>query len=75
VTNEPPFISDYDTADEVRRYALEERRIHDPEQQGDVGFPGRCAHCHFTRHPCSVYELATIVLALIDREAPVEDST
>ena len=72
MADEPPFISGYDTADQVRRYALDEQRLHDPAQQGTDAWPDRCSHCHYTRHPCDVYELATIVLALIDREAPVE---
>jgi hypothetical protein len=53
------------TLDEVRQYAESERDIHDPAQQEDNGYE-RCAHCHYTRHPCSVYDLATIVLALLD---------
>jgi hypothetical protein len=45
--------------------------LHDPKLQEGNGYD-RCEHCHYVRHPCSVHELATIVLALIDREAPVE---
>jgi len=59
------------TRDELRRYALETQRMHDPAQQGDViasiePFPGRCALCSYTRHPCDVYELASVVLELLD---------
>lgn len=38
-------------------------------QEGDsvASFLGRCMHCSYTRHPCSTYELATIILALLDR--------
>lgn len=36
-----------------------------PAQQEDNGYE-RCAHCHYTRHPCSVYDLATMVLSLLD---------
>jgi hypothetical protein len=53
------------TLDEVRQYAESERDLHDPAQQEHNGYE-RCAHCHYTRHPCSVHELATIVLALLD---------
>lgn len=71
MSTEPPFMSGWDTADDLRRYALDLQRVHDPAQQEGNGYE-RCEHCHYTRHPCEVYELATIVLALIDREAPVE---
>ena len=54
------------TDDELRQFALEEARLHDPAQQDDNPYD-RCAHCHYTRHPCSVFELAQIVLALLDR--------
>jgi hypothetical protein len=55
------------TDDEMRRYALESCKLHDPEQQEDNGYD-RCMHCHYTRHPCDVFELAQMVLALIDRD-------
>lgn len=54
--------------DEIRRFATGARDQHDPTKQGDVGFPGRCAHCNFTRHPCDTFDLASIVLALLDRK-------
>jgi hypothetical protein len=66
----PPFIPGY-TADDLRRYALEEQRLHDPKLQEGNGYD-RCEHCHYVRHPCSVHELATIVLELLDRGAPDE---
>ena len=53
------------TEDEAREYAESERALHDPARQEDNGYE-RCALCHYTRHPCSVYELATIVVALLD---------
>ena len=52
--------------DEIRQYATSERDLHDPAQQEGNGYD-RCEHCHYTRHPCDVYELATVVLALLDR--------
>lgn len=52
----------------VREYAADLQRIHDPDRQTD-GFPGRCAMCSFTRHPCDVYDLATVVLGLLDERA------
>lgn len=65
-THEP--VPGYDNDDQLRRYALDEQRLHDPEQQDQsAAFPNRCAHCHYTRHPCDVHELATAVLWLLDR--------
>lgn len=45
-------------------FALEQ---HDPKNQDwcDDKHP-RCAHCHYTRHPCETYELASVVLMLLD---------
>jgi hypothetical protein len=57
------------TDDELRRFALEEQNLHDPSKQEGNGYE-RCAHCHYTRHPCSTYELATAVLQLLDRDRP-----
>ena len=54
--------------DDLRRYALTEQMLHDPAKQ-DHGYD-RCEHCHYTRHPCSVYDLATAVLQLLDRGRP-----
>ena len=59
------------TDDELRRYALETQLLHDPSRQENNPY-GRCALCHYTRHPCEVYELATAVLQLLDRGAPDE---
>jgi hypothetical protein len=61
----------YDNADQVRRFALDEQSIHNPANQ-DGNVYGRCMHCHYVRHPCSAYELATVLLAVLDREAPDE---
>lgn len=52
--------------DEVRSYATQERDAHTPENQEHNGYE-RCALCHYTRHPCSVHDLASMVLALLDR--------
>ena len=62
------FIRGWDTADELRRYVLQEQILHDPSKQGH-GYD-RCEHCHYTRHPCTTYDLATAVLQLLDRGAP-----
>jgi hypothetical protein len=59
------------TDDELRRHALEIQMMHDPRKQENNPY-GRCALCHYTRHPCEVFELATAVLQLIDRGAPDE---
>lgn len=56
---------DYDR-DDMRRFALDEQRLHDPAQQGLDAWPNRCALCNYTRDPCSTYDLATMVLALLD---------
>lgn len=61
MVDEPPY-----RRDDLRRFALDEQRLHDPAQQGADAWPDRCMHCHYTRHPCDVYELATIVLTLLD---------
>ncbi len=62
----PNVLDDYESDDQLRRYALESQRLHDPKRQEGNGYD-RCKHCHYTRHPCDVYELASIVLALLDR--------
>ena len=59
--------------DDLRRYALDSKRQHDPAlqaEQSDDAWPDRCALCHYTRHPCDVFELATIVLDLLERDRP-----
>jgi hypothetical protein len=53
------------TDEEMRQYAEGERDLHDPANQ-DHGYD-RCEYCHYTRHPCSVNDLASMVLALLDR--------
>jgi hypothetical protein len=58
--------------------AYEMRRAHDPAQQGDDAWPGRCAQCSYCRHPCVTFELADGVLSLLDeldRGDAVTDST
>lgn len=57
------------TDDELRRYALDTQRIHDPKFQPENPYE-RCAHCHYTRHPCETHDLATAVLQLLDRDRP-----
>jgi hypothetical protein len=59
-------MSDLESDDDIRRYALDCQRQHDPDQQEGNGY-ARCMHCHYTRHPCDVYDLATTVLMLMDR--------
>jgi hypothetical protein len=59
-------VPGYDNDDELRRYALDEQRLHDPANQDGNNYE-RCEHCHYTRHPCDVHELATAVLFLLDR--------
>jgi len=54
----------------IRAAVLETQQRHDPANQGDVGFPGRCALCSFTRHPCEIHELATLCLLLLDERRP-----
>ena len=46
-------------------YALDEQRIHDP--QNKITTTSGASTAHYTRHPCDVYELATCVLYLLDR--------
>lgn len=57
---ETPFGS----RDDLRRYAIYAQRQHNPAFQKN-GYD-RCEHCHYTRHPCDVYDLATAVLWLLD---------
>ena len=53
--------------------AIEAQQAHDPAQQVDNGYE-RCALCSYTRHPCDVYELATIVLTLLGRLGGKEEA-
>jgi hypothetical protein len=53
------------TRDELRAYALDEQRLHDPHNQADNPYE-RCALCHYTHHPCEVHDLATAVLTLLN---------
>lgn len=54
------------TVEEMRLYAEGVRDQHTPSNQEGNGYD-RCAHCHYTRHPCDTYDLASMVLALIER--------
>jgi len=56
----------FNSRDEMRRVALFAQRQHDPTNQDGNPYE-RCEHCHYTRHPCEVYDLATMVLALLDQ--------
>ena len=55
------------TDEQLRLDAEGERDLHDPANQVGNGYE-RCEHCHYTRHPCTVYDLATTILELLDRE-------
>lgn len=54
------------TDDELRDYAVSTRDQHTPEMQDGNPYE-RCALCHYTRHPCDVYDLANAVIGLLDR--------
>lgn len=58
------IIEQQATRDDMRRTAIHAQRQHDPAFQQN-GY-NRCEHCHYTRHPCEVYDLATMVLFLLD---------
>lgn len=53
------------TMGELRSFAFDLREQHNPANQSHQY--ERCEHCHYTRHPCDIYDLASIVLALLDR--------
>ena len=59
------MTDDVMSMDELRQYATFAMAQHDPAQQEGNGY-NRCEHCHYTRHPCDVYELASAVLRLLD---------
>lgn len=63
VTVDP--VPGYDNDDDLRRDMLHVQRAHDPANQ-DHNYE-RCELCHYTRHPCESYDLATTVLYLLDR--------
>jgi hypothetical protein len=67
MADEPPIIGLTD--DQLRRYALDTQAMHDPAKQEGHNYE-RCEHCHYTRHPCDAYDLATAVLQLLDRGRP-----
>lgn len=59
--------------DDLRTFARAAIDQHTPANQRLQGGEGvgdnpydRCALCHFTRHPCDVYDLAAAVLRLLD---------
>lgn len=51
---------------DMASFAESERVLHDPARQEGNGYE-RCELCHFTRHPCDVHDLASMVLGLLDR--------
>jgi len=55
------------TDEDARGFALGMLNEHDPAQQVDNPYKNRCEICHFTRHPCDVYELAKVTIALLER--------
>jgi len=57
---------------DLRQFAQDELDRHTPANQEHNGYE-RCALCHFTRHPCDVYDLAAAVLRLLDRLDNEED--
>lgn len=57
------------TRQEMRDFASGARDEHTPANQPDNPYD-RCAWCHYTSHPCDTYDLASIVLALLDEETP-----
>ena len=74
MADEPPSVD----RDHLRRLALQLRSEHDGRTQGSVlasidPHP-RCAVCNYTRHPCTVFELADDVLTYLDqgRDATME---
>ena len=52
------------TFEQVREYALDEQHRHDPEHQ-EGNLYGRCAHCDYVRHPCTIHDFASIILAML----------
>jgi hypothetical protein len=52
--------------EQLRDFAQFELDRHDPANQEGNGYE-RCELCHYTRHPCDVYDLAAGVLRLLDR--------
>ena len=52
--------------DDLRMFARAAKAHHTPTEQDDNPYE-RCALCHYTRHPCDVYDLAAAVLTLLDR--------
>lgn len=54
------------TDEQMRLEAMRARDDHDPANQEDNPYE-RCKWCSYTRHPCDVYVLASMVLALLDR--------
>jgi len=59
----PVRLTDQERADLIRqaRHAL---YAHTPDNQGADRWPDRCSLCHYTRHPCEVYDLAAGIIAL-----------
>ena len=57
--------------DDLRAFAQDELDRHTPANQENNGYE-RCALCHYTRHPCDVYDLAAAVLRLLNRYMPTD---
>ena len=51
------------TNDELRVFAADMLAEHDPVNQGHTY--ERCELCHYTRHPCDVFDLASATLKLL----------
>lgn len=49
--------------DAIEREWSGTKDLHDPDKQ-DHGYD-RCEHCHYTSHPCEVFDLCETVEALI----------
>lgn len=59
--------------DDLRMFANAMLFSHNPEYQEDNPY-GRCALCHYTRHPCDVYDLAAAVIGLLDLQEATKKS-
>ena len=59
--------------DDLRAFAQDELDRHTPANQENNGYE-RCALCHYTRHPCDVYDLAAAVLRLLDKNERLSEA-
>ena len=55
--------------EELREWATALIDAHTPAKQEGNPYE-RCALCHYTHHPCDVWDLAAWVVTLLDRMAP-----